>query len=528
MATLSNLTCFQDGVIASQNVLGTLNDSVYHLRYQLDLDANEAGSELSVQIGGTNDDASIYWVNDGGGTQTGFDNRLNNDLKFCCAISEDADEFINVDNAPSDNQLIISKHPWGNTWYIASCDSIKYNLHPGKTYYLWLYPVAPYSYDRLGWVNGAEKILAISGTLTYVINYDANGGSGAPATQTKTHGIKIKLSDEAPTRTGYTFIGWATSKSGSAVAKPGDNYAKDADLTLYAVWQINQYTDTFDPNGGIIVGDSSFTGNYNTPYVAPGAERTGYTFVGWSTTASGGTIAGGAGASVRHVAENRKFYAQWTPNKYTLTVSPMGGTFSDGTTENKILELTFDSTDWNNISTITPTFTHYTLRDWGDADTGSTIYNSLGECVNDGVYWLDGRYIYPSDLTIFARVIANTYTITYDANGGSGVPEAQTGKYAYEIALSSEIPTRYGYVFKGWCVDKYATIDDVLIFEPGCSYLVLGSETLYAIWKPINLVAKNCRACIKFGDSVVTCRAIVRHGELDTKCKPTINNSDVK
>lgn len=74
---------------------------------------------------------------------------------------------------------------------------------------------------------------------TYTISYNANGGSGAPSSQTKTHGTAITLSTVKPTRKGYWFAGWSKSSSATtptASYAPGSTYNTDAALTLYAVW----------------------------------------------------------------------------------------------------------------------------------------------------------------------------------------------------------------------------------------------------------------------------------------------------
>ena len=75
------------------------------------------------------------------------------------------------------------------------------------------------------------------------MSYDANGGTGAPAAQTKTHGTALTLSSTKPTRTGYTFLGWAASKTAtSAQYQPGGSYTANAAVTLYAVWKENAPT----------------------------------------------------------------------------------------------------------------------------------------------------------------------------------------------------------------------------------------------------------------------------------------------
>lgn len=73
---------------------------------------------------------------------------------------------------------------------------------------------------------------------TFTITYNANGGTGEPASQTKTNGKALTLSSTKPTRQGYTFLGWATSSgASSAQYNPGSSFTTDANTTLYAVWR---------------------------------------------------------------------------------------------------------------------------------------------------------------------------------------------------------------------------------------------------------------------------------------------------
>ena len=77
-------------------------------------------------------------------------------------------------------------------------------------------------------------------TVTFTITYNANGGTGTPASQTKTSGKALTLSSTKPTRQGYTFLGWATSSSASSAQyNPGSSFTTDANTTLYAVWRKN-------------------------------------------------------------------------------------------------------------------------------------------------------------------------------------------------------------------------------------------------------------------------------------------------
>ena len=74
-----------------------------------------------------------------------------------------------------------------------------------------------------------------------------------------------------------------------------------------------------------------------------------------------------------------------------------------------------------------------------------------------------------------------TYTLTYNANGGSGAPANQTGNGS--ITLSITKPTRSGYTFKGWATSSSATTAQ---YQPGASYNLTANVTLYAVWEKIS------------------------------------------
>ena len=96
----------------------------------------------------------------------------------------------------------------------------------------------------------AVTTYTIPALASYAVKYNANGGSGAPSSQTKYYGKSLTLSSTKPTRTGYAFQGWATSASGSVAYAPGDTYTANAAVTLYAVWKANTQTVKYDANGG--------------------------------------------------------------------------------------------------------------------------------------------------------------------------------------------------------------------------------------------------------------------------------------
>ncbi len=72
---------------------------------------------------------------------------------------------------------------------------------------------------------------------SYTISYDANGGSGAPSSQTKTEGVSLNLRTSKPERNGYRFKNWNTEADGSGTSySSGGRFTNDADTTLYAQW----------------------------------------------------------------------------------------------------------------------------------------------------------------------------------------------------------------------------------------------------------------------------------------------------
>ncbi len=132
--------------------------------------------------------------------------------------------------------------------------------------------------DGTAWDYASDKVTdnitlyAKWAANTYTITFDTAGGSEiAPITQD--YGTVI-TAPEAPTREGYTFIGWDKE---IPTTMPAEN------MTVTAQWEINQYTITFDTNGGSEI--APITQDYGTVITAPEApEREGYTFIGWDKT----------------------------------------------------------------------------------------------------------------------------------------------------------------------------------------------------------------------------------------------------
>lgn len=98
---------------------------------------------------------------------------------------------------------------------------------------------ATYSAGGSYTANSGATLYAVWKANTYAVNYNANGGTGAPAKQTKTYGVTLKLSTTKPTRTNYNFLGWGTSASATTVSyAAGASYTANAAVTLYAIWEL--------------------------------------------------------------------------------------------------------------------------------------------------------------------------------------------------------------------------------------------------------------------------------------------------
>ena len=120
------------------------------------------------------------------------------------------------------------------------------------------------------------------------------------------------------------------------------------------------------------------------------------------------------------------------------------------------------------LSTTKPTRTGYTFQGWGTSATGSVVYDP------------GANYTANAADTLYAIWKANTWTVTYNANGGSGAPAAQTKTYGVTLTLSSTKPTRMNYNFLGWGTSRDST---TVAYKAGASYTNNSAITLYAIWE---------------------------------------------
>lgn len=185
--------------------------------------------------------------------------------------------------------------------------------------------------------DSASKAVTFYATVppwtSYKITYNANGGSGAPGSQTKWKDEALTLSSTKPTRSGYSFLGWSTSSTAtSATYSAGGSYTSNSAATLYAVWKANTYKVTYNANGGSGAPSAQIkTHGVTLKLSSVMPTRTNYTFLGWSTSASATTATYPAGGNYTGNAAIT-LYAVWELGYKKPTISDVSVSRSeDGT-----------------------------------------------------------------------------------------------------------------------------------------------------------------------------------------------------
>lgn len=298
---------------------------------------------------------------------------------------------------------------------------------------------------------------------TYTVSYNANGGTGAPSSQTKTYGVTLTLSSTQPTWTGRTFSKWNTKADGTGTNyNPGASYTTNAAATLYAQWTLNSYTISYNANGGSGA-PSSQTKYYGTNLTLSSTKptRTGYTFKNWNTKSDGTGTTYSSGATYT-ANSGATLYAQWQINTYAVTYNMNGGT---GGPSNQTKTYGVNLT----LSSATPTKTGHTFKRWNtnSSDTGTA-------------YSPGATYTANAALSLVAIWTPNTYTVSYNANNGTGAPSSQTKTYGVTLKLSTTKPTRTGYAFKNW---NTAANGSGTTYASGANYTANAGTTLYAQWE---------------------------------------------
>ncbi len=298
--------------------------------------------------------------------------------------------------------------------------------------------------------------------ITSIVKFDANGGTGAPASLTKVAGFVPNISNTRPTRSGHSFLYWNNSPDGTGqhTLNPGDQWGGDFDITFYAIWKPSTCTVNFNPNGGSVTPTSKTYNTGSTYGTLPTATRTGYTFTGWYTAASGGTQV----TSSSTVTGNVTLYAHWVGISCTLTYNANGGTV------NPVSKTVIYGSAYGSLAT--PIRIGYSFTGWYTAASGGTQVTSNTMVSN------------ASNHTIYAHWAVNTYTITFNPNGGTVNPTTRPVSYGSAYG-ALPTPVRAGYTFDGW----YTAAEGGSQVTASTMLTENADQTVYAHWTPMGELA---------------------------------------
>jgi uncharacterized repeat protein (TIGR02543 family) len=307
----------------------------------------------------------------------------------------------------------------------------------------------------------------IASEVTY--SYEGADGGTRPDSQSFTpNSSSSSVTLPSPTKTGYTFQGWYTAATGGTkVGDAGATYSPANSVTLYAQWMLSSYTITFNKGTQGSGGDNSLTKTHDDALTLPNSTtanswftRTGYTVTGWSTVAGGTSSDFALGGSL-NTNEADTLYPVWSANTYTVTYRYNDATGGDDNTSSNF------TVDGTAITLPTPTRTGYAFDGWFESSTFSG--SALGS-----------TYSPTSSRTIYAKWTANTYTVTYDANGATGSASRTTDSFTADTTSALTLPTvgtlsKSGYTFDGWALTETGA-------KLSGTYTPTQNTRLYARW----------------------------------------------
>lgn len=380
-------------------------------------------------------------------------------------------------------------------------------------------------------ITNATTIYAKFIPATYTVTFNSNGGS-AVASQTVNYNATATRPED-PTKTGSTFNKWVLSSDGTTEYEFTENVT--ANVTLKALWTTNQYTATFDLDGGNCAKCTEQKVNYNKTFTNPTETpvRTGYTFKEWQVD---GVLYDFATKATKDIT----ITAVWTQNKTTVSFNLNGGTVTDAIADQVVLS-------GNTITepTVAPTRTGLTFAYWSTSATGdeydftaplnteitndtvtlyavyyatvdvvgqaglTTTYGDIivgkANALSDKLtaqfktavtgytfagWYTDNTYTTPFDTTaaltsnetVYGNWTENTYTLNINHFGSNTLNV--TKKYTDEIVLASvdtDLNNHKGYTFQGYATEEGGEV----VYAPNATVSKLvtsGTVTLYGVW----------------------------------------------
>ena len=336
--------------------------------------------------------------------------------------------------------------------------------------------------------DGIVTLYAVWKPVTYMVSFEKNGADGGTMEeQMFTYDEERSLQPNGYTKTGYHFVGWASV----ITDKPEVAYTDGASVrnltstagekvTLYAVWEANTYTITFNANDGAGATMPPQTFTYDAVAEALSMNtytRAHYTFMGWAKEKTAEKAEYKDKQAVRNLmtTENGELtlYAVWSPESFQVKLNPNGGTM----TGENVITMQYGQKVGELPS---PTRVGYTFKHWNTGINGDgidVVQNLTADLVaNAG-----------SD-TLYAIWEANHYTVSYDLNKGSGSSEpVAPGESVLDVEYGSTykmLPetSREGYTFDGW----YTEATGGTKVENDTKVMRAENHTIYAHWTAIS------------------------------------------
>jgi len=296
----------------------------------------------------------------------------------------------------------------------------------------------------------------------YTITYYPNGGGGGAYNQYPQFSVGYTISGNPFGRTGYYFGYWQINDLGNySQNQYYGGWNQTRNFNAYAIWGQNTYTITYNPNGGA-QGAYSHYPVYDNGYTISGNSftRTGYSFSYWQINDLGnysqGQYYGGWNQT-----RNFNAYAIWSQNSYTITYNPNGG--AQGAYNQYPVYDNGYYISGNSFSRTGYTFSYWQINDLGNYSQGQ-YYGGWNQANNYNAY------------AIWSQ---NTYTITYNPNGGTGNAYNQNPVYDNGYYISGNSFTRTGYSFSYWQIDYLGNYNQNQYYG---GWNQTSNYNAYAIW----------------------------------------------
>ena len=399
----------------------------------------------------------------------------------------------------------------------------KSTLSPGK-YYMRLVIMDEGGVDELEDLLYGVTVKAAS-TTKYTVSFFASPSSYGSVSKTSisvasgttytANGNKITFSDgqsvtatpsSASSSYTYSFSKWSSTSgtitSAKSITASFTRAAQATNYTCYLYYDANNGSGA--PSTQSYTGTSTSSHTFTVSSTLP--SRSGYTFLGWSTSSSATSATYSAGDSITVSYNGSKtLYAVWQQNvtNYQITIYKgnwdsfkLLGVDNDKVTSNSktytIASGTSIDVDWYGKATENGSGSNYTYTTTYSSSNYNMASSLYGTSLGDSVTVSKKASYYPAVQMTSDTVYTYSYTVKYNANGGSGAPGNQTytdSSSSKTIQISSTTPTRSGYQFLGWSKSSSAS---TATYSAGSSYSFdYGTTQLYAVWKQLTITVSG-------------------------------------